>query len=364
MRYDERRAGLVEILNRNGIDAIFLMPSSDLKYVTGADLRPDGRVRGVLLSRDGKAVLVSPVLYSEDSEGLRREMPTVEWNTTEGAKGPFLQALRMANVGDAPTVAFTKGLDGTTMLELFEGTGIRCVSGRSLLQPMRAVKSNEEMDLVRRASHMCDRMMTALAGYIRPGVSERDIRGFIMNFHEAQGGKPRVPMVASDVNSGMPHYYGENNRAIGERDIVMVDSGGWYEEYSHDCTRTFFVGEPTAEQRRVYGIVLEAQLAAEEQVAPGAIPAEIDETARRIIRDEGYGQYFPHRLGHWIGLDGQEGPCVGEENREPLVAGNCLTIEPGIYMRGNFGVRIEDVVMVTEDGREVVNRVSKELMVL
>lgn len=364
MRYEERRANLVEILNRKGIDAIFLMPSSDLKYVTGADLRPDGRVRGVLLSRDGTMVLVSPVLYSEDSEGLRLGMPTVEWNTTEGAKGPFLRALRMANVGDAPTVALTKGLDGTVMLELFEGTGIRCVSGRSLLQPMRAVKSSEEMRLVRNASRMCDRMMTALAGYIRPGVYERDIRNFIMNFHENQGGRPRVPMVASDVNSGMPHYHGENNRAIGERDIVMIDSGGWYEEYSHDCTRTFFVGGVTGEQGTVYRTVLEAQLAAEEQVTPGAIPAEIDETARAVIRKRGYGEYFPHRLGHWIGLDGQEGPCVGEENREPLVAGNCLTIEPGIYIRGRFGVRIEDVVMVTKDGREVVNRFSKELMIL
>ena len=167
VRYEERRANLVEILNRNSIDAIFLMPSSDLKYVTGADLRPDGRVRGVLLARDGTMVLVSPVLYSEDSEGLRLGMPTVEWNTTEGAKGPFLRALRMANVGDAPTVALTKGLDATTMLEL---RGHRhSVRQRPVPSAAHAGREVQRgVRLVRNASHMCDRMMTALAGYIRP----------------------------------------------------------------------------------------------------------------------------------------------------------------------------------------------------
>lgn len=360
----QRFNGLVRILNDRNLDAAFLAPSSDLKYVTGLDLKSDSRLKGAVITREGNSFFLCPSLYMENIRTIEGAIRIVEWTDEEGFKGAFRRGLDQAGLCGPMTMAFTRGIEAGDMIDAVDGLDVEGVNGFFLLSPMRSVKSADELAKMRHASHMNDKMMEALVGYLRPGLRERDIRRFVMDFHESQGGRPRVPGVSTGVNSASPHYGGDNDRVVSDRDIVMVDCGGWYDGYSHDMTRTFFVGEPTEEQRRVYGIVLEAQLAAEEQVTPGAIPAEIDETARAVIRSEGYGDYFPHRLGHWIGLDGQEGPCVGEENREPLVAGNCLTIEPGIYMQGHFGVRIEDVVMVTEDGREVVNRFSKELMIL
>jgi Xaa-Pro dipeptidase len=360
----ERYEAAADLLAREGLDAIFLAPSSDLLYVSGVALHADGRPKGVLLTREGRKFLLCPALYNEDAAPLRGRMPVEEWPLEAGPAGAFARLVERAGLERGARVAFTKSLEASSMLDMTENLSIRPVGGAGLLHALRSRKSAEEMDLVRLASRRCDEMMEALSKYIRPGATERDIRNFIMNFHEDRGGRPRVPMVASGANSDKPHYFGGNNRPVGEQDIIMIDSGGWYDNYSHDCTRTFFVGGATEEQRHVYDIVLKAQLAAVEKTAPGAIPAEIDAAARDTIAGVGYGEYFPHRLGHWIGLDGQEPGYIAKENREPLKEGHCFTIEPGIYLPGKFGVRIEDVVMITAEGREVVNRFPKDLIIL
>lgn len=364
MKNQERYEGLLRLLSEGDLDGIFLAPSSDLKYITGSSLRPDGRSKGVLVTREGRSLLLCPALYNEDAEELRSTLPTVVWQVEEGPKAGFERLLALSGMEPHPAIAFTKGLEAANMLELVDGLGVRCVSGASLISSLRAVKSEEELALVRRASFMCDQMMIALSRYIRPGLYEREIRDFIMNFHDFHGGKPRVPMVAAGANSDKPHYFGGNDRRVEKNDIVMVDSGGWYDDYSHDMTRTFFVGSATDEQRKVYDIVLRAQLAAEQLVEIGAIPSAIDAAARDLIGNAGYGEFFPHRLGHGIGLDGQEPFYISAANHEPLVAGNCFSIEPGIYLPDNFGVRIEDIVMVTGSGREIVNTFPKELTIL
>ena len=360
----ERYEAAVSLLKEKGLDAVFLAPSSDLLYVTGIALHPDGRPKGVLLTREGLRFLLCPSLYNEDAAPLKSGMPAEEWPLEAGPGQAFARLAEKAGLGRGAKVAFTRGIEAAAMLDMTEGLEIQPVGGSKLLHSLHSRKSEEEMNLVRQASHRCDEMMEALSKYIRPGVRERQIRDFIMNFHEDRGGRPRVPMVASGANSDRPHYFGGNDRPLDERDIVMIDSGGWYDGYSHDCTRTFFVGGATEEQRHVYGIVLKAQLAAVEKTVPGAIPAEIDAAARDTIAEAGYGDYFPHRLGHWIGLDGQEPQYISKENRDPLEEGHCFTIEPGIYLPGQFGVRIEDVVMMTGSGREVVNRFSKDLAIL
>ncbi|WP_352396886.1 M24 family metallopeptidase [Aminobacterium colombiense] len=364
MLHKERFQKLVEILNEQKLDAVFLAPSSDLKYITGLDFRSDSRLKGALISKEGESFFLCPSLHRDDVESVREEMHILEWNDVDWFQGAFRRGLQLVGLDGHLRIAFTRGIEAGDMIEAVEGLNVQCVNGFSLLFPMRSIKSKEELELMRRASAMNDKMMESLAVYLRPGLYEDEIIKFIMNFHESHGGNPRVPGVATGVNSSKPHYGRDNNRAIEENDIVLVDCGGWYDGYSHDMTRTFFVGAPTEELRKVYEIVLEAQLAAEEKVAVGAIPSEIDKTARDIITEYGYGDSFNHRLGHGIGMDGHEAPYISQGNHVPLVEGNCFSIEPGIYLKGKFGVRIEDLVMLTESGREIINHYPKHLQVL
>lgn len=360
----QRFNGLVRILNDRNLDAVFLAPSSDLKYVTGLDLKSDSRLKGAVITREGSSFFLCPSLYMENIRAISGAMPVVEWTDEDGFKGAFRSGLDQAGLRGPMTMAFTRGIEAGDMIDVTDGLDVECVNGFFLLSPMRSVKSVDELAKMRHASHMNDRMMEALVGYLRPGLRERDIRRFVMDFHESQGGKPRVPGVATGVNSASPHYGGDNDRTVSDRDIVMVDCGGWYDEYSHDMTRTFFIGEPTEEQRRVYDIVLRAQDAAERVAVAGSIPAELDKIARDIIAAEGYGDAFNHRLGHGIGMDGHEAPFISQANSVPLVEGNCFSIEPGIYLSGKFGVRIENLLMLTDSGTEVINRFPKELIVV
>ena len=364
MVYEQRVKPLTTLLEKAGLDAVFLAPSSDLKYATGLDMKADSRLKGAVVTREGKAFFLCPSLYRENVRAVENAMPVVEWKDGEGFQPAFRAGLDEIGLRGPMRMAFTKGIEGGDLIDLVAGLPVTCVNGFTLLSPMRSVKTTEEQALMRHASAMNDRMMEALLGFLRPGLRESEIRRFVMDFHERHGGQPRVPGVSTGVNSAQPHYAGDNDRTVEERDLVMVDCGGWYGGYSHDMTRTFFIGEPTEEQKKVYATVLEAQCAAEERAVAGAIPEELDSLARSIIGDAGYGAFFPHRLGHGIGMDGHESPYIAQGNRAPLVEGNCFSIEPGIYLPGKFGVRIENLLMITPEGQEVINRFPKALTVL
>lgn len=360
----ERFDRMTALLDRSNLDAVFLAPSSDLKYIASLDMKPDSRLKGLLVTRKGEGFFLCPSLYRDDVEGIRDTLPIVEWKDGEGFRTVFQTGLKKLGIGADSRIAFTRGIEAGDMLDAMEGMDAACINGFFFLAPLRSVKSPEEQARMRHASRMNDAMMDALRAYLRPGLSETDVIRFVMNCHEAQGGVPRVPGVATGVNSARPHYARDNNRIIEEHDIVMIDSGGVYNGYNHDMTRTFFVGTPTDEQRKVYNIVLKAQSAAEEKVCIGAVPRDLDRTAREIIRDEGYGEAFNHRLGHGIGMDGHEAPFISEANSVPLVEGNCFSIEPGIYLKGKFGVRIENLVMLTASGKEVLNAFPKDIVII
>lgn len=355
----------MKLLDRQNIDAVFLAPSSDLTYITGLAMKPDSRLKGAFLCRDGRGFFLCPSLYRDEAERLGEDLLILEWGDSEGFREVFQAGIKGLGLsGERKTIAFSRGIEAGDMLEAMAGVEARCVSGLDLLAPLRSIKNQDEQEKMRFASRMNDAMMEAACHYIRPGISESDIIRFVENFHESHGGSPRVPGVATGMNTAKPHYPRDNNRILETNDIVRIDSGGWYKGYSHDMTRTFFVGKPADEQRAVYEIVLAAQSAAEESAEIGSIPRDLDRIARGIITDFGYGDSFTHRLGHGIGMDGHEAPYISEANTAPLVEGNCFSIEPGIYLKGRFGVRIENLLMLTHDGKEVLNYFPKNLIVL
>lgn len=363
MIHPNRLKRLTEELKALGLDAIYLGPSTDLEYVTGLDTHPDERVRGLMVAADGRCFAMTPLLYKEEIVNAFGETPYyAEWDDHEGFTGAFRRGCEhLAIVGKK--IAFNNGVRAVDMLAAAEAVDMVMVSGENVLDPLRSRKDEEELALMREASRMVDIVVERLRGFIRPGMSERQIAKAIPDFFEEAGadGISFSPIVASGPNGSMPHYGGDR-RALEANDAVIIDLGGRYKSYCSDTTRTFFTGKPTDEQREVYEIVRRAQAAGEAAVKAGATGQDVDRAARKVIVDGGYGQYFFNRVGHGIGMAVHESPYIIEGNDKPLEPGNVFSIEPGIYLPGKFGVRIENLVAVRKDGTgEALNHFPRDL---
>ncbi len=229
----------------------------------------------------------------------------------------------------------------------------------------RSIKDDAEKDLMREASRINDEAMKWLAAQVREGVTEEEIASGLLGEYRRLGAQDHSfsPIVSFGANAADPHH--EPDQTVFHKgDMVLFDVGCKYQWYCSDMTRTFFTAEPTAHQLEVYETVRRANEAAEAIVKPGVTFAEIDLTARRIIEEAGYGEYFTHRLGHQIGLVDHEPGDVSATHDEPVQVGQIFSIEPGIYLPNDVGVRIEDLVIVTEDGCEVLNHYPHEVCVL
>lgn len=229
----------------------------------------------------------------------------------------------------------------------------------------RSIKDAREQDLMREASRINDQAMSWLAAQVREGVTEEEIAAGLLGTYRQLGAEDHsfTPIVSFGANAADPHH--EPDQTVFHKgDMVLFDVGCKYQWYCSDMTRTFFTAEPTAHQREVYETVRHANEAAEAIVRPGVTFAQIDRTARSIIEEAGYGPSFTHRLGHQIGLVDHEPGDVSSSHDEPVQVGQCFSIEPGIYLPGDIGVRIEDLVIVTDDGCEVINHYPHEVCVL
>jgi len=359
----KRLAGVAAELNKKGLDAIFIGPSADLEYMSGLDTHPDERVRGLVIGRDGRCFAMTPLLYREEIVNAFGDVPFYsEWNDHEGFAGAFRRGCEHLGVVGG-RIAFNDGVRAVDMLTVRDAMEMSMENGCDLLRPLRARKDEEELGFMREASRLVDEVVRMLRGYIRPGMTERQIAKQIPDFFEEAGAdSPSFnPIVASGPNGSMPHD-GWGRRTIEENDVIIIDLGGRHRSYCSDTTRTFFTGTPTAEQRKVYEIVREAQAAGEAAVRPGATGQDVDRAARKVIVDAGYGEYFFNRVGHGIGIAVHEHPYIIEGNDAPLEPGNVFSVEPGIYLPGKFGVRIENLVAVSADGTgEALNKFPREI---
>jgi Xaa-Pro dipeptidase len=223
----------------------------------------------------------------------------------------------------------------------------------TIVESLRVVKEPEEIDLIRKASELTNMGMEAALQAIKPGAKEFEVAAEIEYAMRKRGSGPTAfeTIVASGTCSAFPH--GDcSRREIRQGDFVMVDIGATYKHYCADMTRTFVAGKPTEKQNGIYDLVRRAQNNAINKIKDGMIICEIDSAARKTIETAGYGEYFVHRLGHGVGLEIHEPPSVGPDNQGILTAGNVFTVEPGIYLPGYGGVRIEDTVLVTAGGAE------------
>lgn len=239
------------------------------------------------------------------------------------------------------------------------------VETENIVEDLAMCKEKYEIDAIRRAVEITDEVLASVLPMVKPGVTEIELAAEIAYRHMKLGAAKNSfeTIVASGPRSALPHGIA-TDRKIEKGDLVTFDMGCFYNGYPSDMTRTFVVGKASPEQRKIYEIVREAQKRATEAALPGAMCSEVDGVARNIITRAGYGDNFSHGLGHGLGLEVHARPGLSKVSKTRLKPGMVVTIEPGIYIEGFGGVRIEDDVLITEDGNEVLNKSPRELMEL
>jgi Xaa-Pro aminopeptidase len=347
-----------------GIDALLVTPGPDLRYLTGYDALPLERLTCLVLPAAGDPVLVVPRLERPAalaSPAGRLDLEVLDWAETEDPYGMVTKVLagkdRLAvddHMHAAKVLAFRAAVPDAEQ-----------VLAGAVLHPLRLVKAPDEVEALRAAGAAIDRVHARMAEWLRPGRTEREVGADIARAILAEGhrGEEWV-VVGSGPNGASPHHE-LSDRVIQPGDPVVVDIGGTTPEgYCSDSTRTYSIGEPPADFRAYYAVLQAAQEAACAAVRPG-VPAEaVDAAARDVIAAAGYGDAFVHRTGHGIGVETHEEPYLVAGNPTPLAPGMAFSIEPGIYLPGRHGARIEDIVVVTEDGGERLNLRPREIGVL
>ena len=239
------------------------------------------------------------------------------------------------------------------------------IAAPGLICELRSAKDEEELERMRRSQAIADKAFANILDYIRPGVTEREVAArLIYELMRLGAQRPSFdPIVAAGANSSMPHAV-PGDTVIQPGMFVTLDFGGVYHGYCSDMTRTVAVGQPTHEMRQVYDTVLNAQMAGLSAARAGIAGCEVDGAARSVIEQAGYGEFFGHALGHSLGLEIHESPNFSPGEQTILPVGAVVSCEPGIYLPGRFGVRIEDVVILREDGCENITASPKELIIL
>lgn len=346
-----------------GIDALLVTPGADLRYLTGYDAMPLERLTCLVLPAEGEPTLVVPRLErpAAEASGAGALLEIRDWPETED---PVEIVAGM--LPGARRVALNDRMWAEKVLRFRAAMpDAEQVLGGPVLGALRVRKSPDEVTALREAAAAIDRVHARMGEWLRPGRTEREVGADIANAIVAEGhARADFVIVASGPNGASPHHE-MGDRVIETGDAVVVDIGGTTEAgYCSDETRTYAVGEPPAEFAEAYDALLRAQVAACEHARPGVSAESVDAMARDVLTAFGLGEYFVHRIGHGIGLETHEPPYLVAGNTEVLEPGMAFSIEPGFYLPGRYGARIEDIVVTTEDGAERLNRRPRELAVL
>lgn len=325
-------------------------------YLTGKWIFPGERFMALLLQKDKKPVFIVNELFafSEDIGAAK-----VYFKDTDDIT---LVLQRLIDKGS--TLGVDKIMPARFILPIQETkVAANLVNCSPIIDEARSLKDEEERQLMREASVVNDKAMDGFKGLLRTGITELEVADSMLKIYKDLGASAYSfePIVAFGANAADPHHMPDETK-LSEGDGVLFDVGCILNNYCSDMTRTFFwKKEPTAFQKEIYALVLEANEEAEKMLQPGISIASIDKRARDIITKAGHGAEFTHRLGHFIGIETHEAGDVSQANKGITRPGNIFSIEPGVYVTGKVGVRIEDLAMITEDGCEILNHYSKKI---
>ena len=342
-----RDAGATTLLATSG--------ATNFRYLVGSNYGRSERLIALLVPVDGAPLLIAPSFEVERvRRGSRIDAPVRGW---EEQADPFaLVRDAMRETGGATAILVEPKTDYWTAMAVSRALpDAKLVDGTAAFEQLRLVKSPQEILRMRRAIEITEDAIATTFDRLEPGMRDRDVAKIVAEEH-AKRGIEGGGLVQFAAQSALPHG-GTIGTKLAPQMIVLIDAGGEFQGYTSDITRTRWFGDaPPARFREVYNLVHAAQDAAMARVRPGVPAQEIDRAARAVITKGGYGQYFTHRLGHGMGMDGHEPTWMVEGNTKPLAPGYVFSVEPGIYMPGLWGVRIEDDFMCTESGGELLSR--------
>jgi Xaa-Pro aminopeptidase len=348
-----------------GLCALLVTPGPDLRWLTGYEALPLERLTCLVLPADGEPFLVAPGLEVpavEASSVPSLGIDVVGWGETED---PYaLVAARLPSSGGR--VALTNRMWAEQVLRFRSALpAAEQTLASEVLADLRVRKSPDEVDALRRAGQAIDRVHTRMAEFLVPGRTEREAGREIAAAILAEGHETvDFVIVGSGPNGASPHHE-VGDRVLARGDVVVVDIGGTTAQgYCSDCTRMYALGDPPEEFTAYFSVLHQAQEAACDHARPGVTAESVDAAAREVITAGGYGEFFVHRTGHGIGVETHEEPYIVEGNDTVLEAGMAFSIEPGIYLPGRHGARIEDIVVATEGGIERLNVTDRQYVVL
>lgn len=346
-------------------DVVAIVSGTNMEYFTGLHFHLSERPTIAFVHKNGLSLIVPKLEMLKVTNRIDLEIQAFSWSDSDGYEDAFKSAMNEPSIGGDSRLA----VDGMTM-RVFEWLALG-KGGAKLdtvldvgqnLQGLRSYKTAEEIALIQEAVNLSEEALRRTIEWAKPGMTELEIAKKLNDECNNLGAEGFAfdSAVLSGENSALPHG-SPGNRKLGEDEFLLIDFGGKKQGYPADITRTFCFGEPTGQMREIYDAVLQANLAAQAFAKPGVTCHEVDKAARDVIKAAGYGDYFRHRLGHGLGLDTHELPNITENNHVKLEEGMVFTIEPGVYLPGVGGVRIEDDVVVTEDGIRSLTSFPREL---
>lgn len=340
---------------------VALGPTPNMRYLLGFAPLADERPCALILTAE-RLELVVPELNAEQVEA-HTGLEARRWSDAQGPREAFQQAAAQLGLPPRAVLAVDDSLRADATLLLLDTLGpSRAVPAGGLMAELRMRKSAAELEALTRSAELADRALEVGAAACRPGVREREVAE-AMAAHFRAGGVEQVDftIVASGPNSAFPHHH-SGARTLELGDTVILDIGATLDGYKSDVTRVAHLGQAPEEVQRVYRAVREANRRGREAVRAGVQAQEVDRAARQVLEDAGLGPAFLHRTGHGIGLEVHEPPWITSESQTVLEPGMVFSVEPGAYLRGQFGIRIEDIVAVTEDGSRRLTGLGHDLI--
>jgi Xaa-Pro aminopeptidase len=363
--YAQRLSAAAQAAREAGLAGLVITPGYDLRYLVGSRAETFERLTALVLDGSGQATMIVPRLeLASLKESAVTELGLGVRDWVDG-EDPY-QLVAEALGGSRPiATAVTDSMPALHLLPLADVLGQVPVLATDVLRRLRMIKDAAEIEALQKAGAAIDRVHARVPDFLAPGRTEADVAADIAEAIVAEGHSAVAFIIVGSGPHGADPHHECSDRELQAGDIVVVDIGGPYEPgYNSDSTRTYSIGEPSAEITQRYAVLQRAQQAAVDAVRPGITAEQVDAVARDVLAAEGLADAFVHRTGHGIGLSVHEEPYIVAGNDLPLEPGMAFSVEPGIYFPGQWGARIEDIVVVTEDGAVSVNSRPHDLVVV
>jgi len=363
--YRTRLGQCQKLMSEKGIDVVFLGPGPNMYYLSGFLEESSERLLALIVPQSGDPLFIVPELYQEQVRSFSWVEDLTAWKDDEDPKALLSNTMWRILKRQATIAVDTRMWSRFLIMLLAAAPDARYEDAGSVMYELRIRKSSHEIELMDKAAEIADAAFTETIEECRAGMTEHEVAAKIVYELRRLGadGVAFEPVVGSGPNAALPHYR-SGDRRLQRGDFVVLDYGCLYRGYSSDITRTIAIGMCDAEREKVYSVVRSAQEEAYQRTLTGIEAQSVDKVARDIIETAGYGKFFIHRTGHGIGLEIHEEPYIVAGNSLKLAEGMAFSIEPGIYLPGQYGVRIEDIVVMEAERARRLNKSPRELRIL